>query len=66
LVIIRLVDLWCGLVNNWVLGYMGFGDVRGGVGFGDLYGLLGENGKGGWGGIKYGRKKWREWRKKKW
>ena len=29
--------------NNWVLGYMGLGDVRGGVGFGDVYGLLGEN-----------------------
>ena len=50
--------------NNWVLGYLGVGVVRGGVGFGDVYGLLGENvGGGGWG-IKYGKKKWRESRKK--
>lgn len=47
--------------NNWVLGYMGLGDVRGGVGFGDVYGLLGEN---------VGEKIWKEKmervEKKKW
>ena len=41
--------------NNWVLGYMGLGDVRGGVGFGDVYGLLGENVGGG-----VGEKIWKE------
>lgn len=57
LVIIRLMDLWCGLVSIWVLGYMGFGDVRGGVSWCIWASWKEWRGRGG-GGIKYGKKKW--------
>ena len=52
--------------NNWVLGYMGLGDVRGGVGFGDVYGLLGENVGGGGVGDKIWKEKMDRVEKKKW